>query len=77
MEKRQTHKKHHLQESQAVSHFPAGDQKATRNRQDSMTEKHKTQITKKDPQKKHRLGTVVLNCPRHAGGRHKMSLALI
>ena len=30
-------RKHHLQESQEVSPFPAGDNKAARNRQDSMT----------------------------------------
>ena len=48
----------HIQESQEVSPFPAGDSKAARNRQDSMTQtktnsKHK--ITKKDPQKKHNM----------------------
>ena len=46
-------RKNHIQESQEVSPFLAGDQKAARNRQDSMTT-----ITKKDPQKKHRLGKV-------------------
>ena len=48
----------HIQESQELSPFPAGDSKAARNRQDSMTQtktnsKHK--ITKKDPQKKHNM----------------------
>ena len=40
------------------SPFPAGVYKTARNRQDSMTDKHGTQITKKDPQKKHCLRTV-------------------
>ena len=31
-------RKHHIQESQEVSPFPAGDHKATMNRQDSMTD---------------------------------------
>ena len=35
-------RKHHIQESQEVSHFPAGDHKAAMNRQGSMTDtKHK------------------------------------
>ena len=42
-------RKHHIQEIQEVSPFPAGGHKAARNRQDSMTDKQ-------DPQKKHRLG---------------------
>ena len=32
-------RKHHTQESQEVSPFPAGDHKATMNRQESMTNK--------------------------------------
>ena len=40
-------RKHHIQESQEVSPFLVGDHKATRNRQDSMTDKHETQITKR------------------------------
>ena len=40
-------RKHHIQESQVVSPFPAGDYKAGRNRHDSMTDKHDTYITKK------------------------------
>ena len=38
-------RKHHTQESQEVSPFPAGDHKAARNRQDIMTDKNETQIT--------------------------------
>ena len=34
------------QESQEVSPFQAGDHKATRNGQDSMTDKHETQVAK-------------------------------
>ena len=34
--------KHHIHDSQKVSHFQAGDHKAVRNRQDSMTDKHET-----------------------------------
>ena len=36
----------HIQESQEVSPFPTGDHKAVRNIQDSMTDKHETQIAK-------------------------------
>ena len=37
-----TTRKHHIQEGQEVSPFPAGDHKTARNRQDSMTKtKHK------------------------------------
>ena len=49
-------KKHHIQKSQEVSPSPAGDHKAARNRQDSMTKTNTN--NKKDPQKKHCLGTV-------------------
>ena len=35
-------RKHHIQESQEVRPFPAGDHKAAMNRQDSMTDKHET-----------------------------------
>ena len=50
-------RKHKTQDSQKISPFPAGDYKASRNRQDSITDinmKHKYQ---KDPQKKlcHRI----------------------
>ena len=37
----------HVQESQDVHPFPAGDQKAIRNRQDRMTDTHETQITRR------------------------------
>ena len=36
-------RKHHILESQEASPFLAGDHKAARNWQDSMTDKHKTQ----------------------------------
>ena len=40
----QNTRKHHIQESQGIRHFPDGDHKATMNRQDSMTAtKHKWQ----------------------------------
>ena len=39
-------RKHHIQESQEVSPFPAGDHKAAMNRQESMTNK-KLKITKR------------------------------
>ena len=45
-------RKHHIQDSQEVSPFPADDHKAARNRQTST--KYKCKI--KDSQKKHRLG---------------------
>ena len=46
-------------ESQEVSPFPAGDHKAHINRRAQRHSKHKTEkTTTKDPQKKHRLGTV-------------------
>ena len=51
-------RKHHTQKSLDVSPFPAGDHKAARNRQDSMTKANTKHNNKKDPQKKHRLGTV-------------------
>ena len=47
-------KKHITQESQEVKPFPAGDQKATRNRPDRTTKINMN--NKKDPQKKQRLG---------------------
>ena len=49
-------RKHHTQESQEDSPFPAGDYKTARNRQDSITKKNTNNF--KDPQKKHHLGTV-------------------
>ena len=52
-------RKHYKQKNQEVSSFPTGEQNAARNRQDSMTDTHKTQKTKKHPHpKKHRRGTV-------------------
>ena len=45
-EKVTKHMKHHIQKSKEVSPFPAGDPKTARNRQDSMADKHETQITK-------------------------------
>ena len=50
-------RKHHIQESQEVSSFPACNHKAEINGQDIMTDtKHILYIyNKKDPQKKHRL----------------------
>ena len=48
-------RKHHIQESQEVSPFPACDYKAARHRQDNMT---KTNTNIKDPLKKYRLGTI-------------------
>ena len=47
-------------ESQEVSPFPAGDNKAHINRRSQRHSKHKTEKNKniKDPQKKHCLGTV-------------------
>ena len=50
-------RKHHIQEPRGQP-FPAGDHKVARNRQESMTDNHKTQNNKKDPQKKHCLGMV-------------------
>ena len=47
-------RKHHTQESQDISPFPAGDYEAARNRQDSITKKNK----EKDLQKKHHIETV-------------------
>ena len=45
-------------ESQEVSPLPAGDNKAQLNRRVQRHSKHKTKKNIKDPQKKHRLGTV-------------------
>ena len=52
-------RKHHMQENQEVSPFPACYHKAARNGQDSMTWNTKYN---KDPQKKHCLGTVKSFC---------------
>ena len=49
-------RKRHIQESEEVSPFPTGDHKAARNRHGSLTKANTN--NKKDPQKKHRLGTV-------------------
>ena len=40
-------RKHHQQASQEFNPFPAGDHNAVKNRQDSITDQHETQITKK------------------------------
>ena len=48
-----THKKHHIQESEKVYPFQVGDHNTARNRQGSMTDNHRTLITKRI-----RLGTV-------------------
>ena len=40
-------RKRHIQESQEVIPFPTGDHKAARNRQNSITDKHETHITKR------------------------------
>ena len=39
--------KHYKQKNQEVSSFPTGEQNAARNRQDSMTDTHKTHKKKK------------------------------
>ena len=54
----QNSRKHHIQESQYVNTFSAGDHKAARNRQDSMTEKNEPQITKMI-HKKHRSKKII------------------
>ena len=60
--KTKTHtRKYHIQESQEVIPFPAGDHKAARIDK-TVTDKYEAQSTKNGPQKKHRLGTVsILN----------------
>ena len=50
-------RKHRIQESQEFSSFPAGDHKAAMNISDSMAQNTNY---KKDPQNKHRLGTVCM-----------------
>ena len=55
MGKFQNRRKHHIQESEKVNFFPTGDHKNERNRHDSMTKTNTN--NKKDPQRKHRLGT--------------------
>ena len=40
-------RKHYIPYGKEVSFFPAGQHKPARNRQDSMTDKNETQITKK------------------------------
>ena len=59
MGKKQNTIKHRTQESQVYSHFPAGNHKAAKSTQGRFIKiniKHNHQ--KKDPQKKHHLGTV-------------------
>ena len=51
-------RKHQKQESQEVSIFPTDDHKAARSIHGSMAKTKTNKINKKDPQKKHRLGTV-------------------
>ena len=55
MGKRQNTTKRHIQESQEVSPFPAGDYKSARHRQDYMAKKN---TNKNYPQKKYTLGKV-------------------
>ena len=50
--------KNHTNERQEVSPFPASDHKAAGNRHDGKIETNVKHKNKKDPQKKHRLGTV-------------------
>ena len=50
--------KHHTQESQEVSHFPADDHNAAINGQDSITMTDVNINNKKGPQNKYLLGTV-------------------
>ena len=52
-------RKHHIQERQEASSFPVGDHKAEMNNQESMINTNMNY--KKNPQKKHRLGTVNKN----------------
>ena len=40
-------RKHHIQKSQEVSHFQAGEHNAAKNRLDCITDKHETHITKR------------------------------
>ena len=51
--------KHHTQESQEVSHFPADDHNAASNGQDSITMADVNINNKKGPQNKYLLGTVI------------------
>ena len=51
-------RKHHKQESQEVDLFPTMDHKATGSIHGSMAKTKTNTNNKKDPQKKHRLGTV-------------------
>ena len=50
-----TYQINHIQESQEISPFPAGDYTTTTNRQDSTTDEHETQITKRI----HKISTVL------------------
>ena len=54
---------HTTNESQEVSPFPAGDQKAHINRPAQRHNKHKAEKKHNDPQKKYRLRTVSKNIP--------------
>ena len=47
MRKCQNTRKHHIQESQEITPFPAGDHKAAINTQDSMSSKHEKHISKR------------------------------
>ena len=56
--------KHHIQESQEVSFFPAGDHKAAKHKQGNMGKTHTYTSVKEDPQKKSRIGMVSKNIAR-------------
>ena len=51
-------RKHHTQESQEINSFPAGDHKAARTRQDSITKTNTKHKQQKGSTKKQRLVTV-------------------
>ena len=61
MGKGQNTRRHNIQERQEVSPFPAGDHKAARNRQDSITTINKKHKYQKGSKKKHLIGTVDKN----------------
>ena len=51
-------RKHHTQESKEVSLFPAGDHKAAKTDKTVLLRQTWNTNNEKDPQKKHRLGSV-------------------
>ena len=63
-------RKHHTQESQEVSSFPASDQKDARNRQDSVKAKHKTRLTKRIHKRSTALERSVRKNSGGGGGLH-------